>query len=152
MYETGDYVICRNGGVWRVEEHNGGQIHLMEHGSKAVKTISKDCDEIVRRIITKEELEEVIDRIGFIRTIQAPNDKIRNEFFREAMAKYEEVEWVKVIKTVYLRQQEKRISPVEMAYEEKARNFFYNEISVLLEIPFDAVEDYIVSSVSKETW
>ena len=68
------------------------------------------------------------------------------------MAKYEEVEWVKVIKTVYLRQQEKRISPVEMAYEEKARNFFYNEISVLLEIPFDAVEDYIVSAVSKETW
>jgi CarD family transcriptional regulator len=152
MYEVGDYVICRSGGIWCVEGADAGKIRLARYESEDMQELSADEIEIVRKIVSKEKILEVIDRVGFIRTIQAPNDKIRNEFYQEAMMKYDEIEWIKVIKTVYLRQKEKRVAATEQAYADKARAFLYGEISLLLEIPIGKVEDYISAAVSKDTW
>lgn len=45
--------------------------------SQAVET------EIVRPISSREELEELIDRMPFIQTIQVPNNKIRKDIERQ---------------------------------------------------------------------
>jgi CarD family transcriptional regulator len=152
MYEIGDYVICRSGGVWRVTSADGAASELTEHERGGVKAVTDGNEEIVRRIVSKEEILDLISRIGFIRTITAPNDKIRNDFYMEAMEKYDEVEWVKVIKSVYLRKEEKRISSAESSYSEKAKGFLYGEISVLLEMAMNEVESYITAAVSDDSW
>jgi CarD family transcriptional regulator len=152
MYASGDYVICRSGGVWLVAENDGSSLRLLEHGSGTVKTIPAGSDEIVRPIVSRAAIMEVIDRVAFIRAIQAPGNKSRQQFYDEAMAQYDEIEWVRVIKSVYLRQREKRLLPFEPGYSERAKAYLHGEISVLLQIPLAQVEGYIVSTVANETW
>ena len=50
---------------------------------------------------------EIIERIPYILTIQAPNSKMRKELYQMALREYDEIAWVKVIKSSYLRIQER---------------------------------------------
>jgi CarD family transcriptional regulator len=147
MYKVGDYVICRNGGVWRVAGIDADEIRLIEHESDAEKILSASSTEMIRKIASKETILDVIQRVPYIRTIQAPNNKVRISLYDEAMAKYDEIEWLKIIKTVYLRRQEKRLIPNELEYGEKAKGYLHGEISILLEMPVNEVEKYIKSAV-----
>lgn len=61
---------------------------------------------IIREVSTKEELSELMERMPYIQTIQAPNGKVRKELYELSMKKYDDVEWVKVIKSVYLRMED----------------------------------------------
>ncbi len=151
VFNPGDYVICAGGGVWHVTDIEGDEIRLIEHGNGAEKRVSAGTREIIRKIVSKKEILEAIDRIGFIPAIQAPNNKVRREFYDEAMAKYDEIEWIKVIKSVYLRKQAGHLMPSEATYGEKAEGFLHGEISVLLGIPINEVESYIDSAVS-DSW
>jgi CarD family transcriptional regulator len=152
MYEAGDYVICRSGGVWKILGFEGDSIRIAKHEHDVEKTISRANGEIIRKIASKEAIMETLDRIPFIRTIQAPNDKTRRELYAQAMAKYDEIEWVKVIKTAYLRQKERRFMPYETSFSEEAKQYLHGEISVTLGMPSDEAEGYIASSVSKDSW
>jgi CarD family transcriptional regulator len=152
MYEIGEYVICRSGGVWRVTEIDGDSIRLLEHESGIMKVLTAGSGEIVRKIVSKETMIEAVNRIAYVRTIQASNDKARKKLYDDAMAEYDEIEWIKVIKTIYLRQKAKRLTPSEIVYSEKAKGYLHGEISVLLEIPMDKVENHIASAVSNDSW
>jgi CarD family transcriptional regulator len=151
MYKTGDHVICKSGGVWKVLESSAEKMTLALHESGEEKKLRlPDDDEIVRDIANKEDILEAISRIPFIRTIQAPNDKIRRELYEEAMSKFNEAEWIKVIKSAYLRGESRRLAQYETEYAQKAKNFFHGEISVVMEIPVCEVEDYISSAISSD--
>jgi CarD family transcriptional regulator len=152
MYESGQYVLCRSGGVWRVDTVKTDEIHLTEHETGSVKIIPANGDEIVRGISSKEIILEIIERIGFIATIKAPRDKIRLQIYKDAMELYEEIEWVKIIKSVYLRREDHRLSSIEIEYAERAKRYLHGEISVLLAIPTDKVEAYIAAAVSADDW
>lgn len=152
MYEKGDYVICRSGGVWRVIACDGGMLSLQEHEHGATREMPAGSEEIVRKITTKEKIQEVIGRVAFIPTIQAPNDTMRNELYAASMAMYDEIEWVRVIKTVYLRQENKRIAEAEKRYGQLAEGYLHGEISVLLGMPLAQVESHIAAAVADDSW
>lgn len=152
MYKPGDCVICRSGGVWRVVASEGDALQLREHESGAIRQVPGDSEEIVRPIATREKILEVIDRVGFIPTLRASNDKTRGELYAACMAMYDEIEWVRVIKTVYLRQEAKCLGQAETDYGAQARNFLHGEISVLLEIPMAQVESRIAAAVADDSW
>lgn len=105
---------------------------------------------IIRQISTREELEEIIDRIPYTQTIQAPNSKVRREFYQTAMEKYEDLEWVKIIKSVYLRMEEKHYEEFESEYLEKAKAYLYGEISIQFQIPFEDVEKFLNDTIEKQ--
>ncbi|MDR3254498.1 MAG: CarD family transcriptional regulator [Synergistaceae bacterium] len=159
MYEIGDYVIHRKGGVWRVADiqrdapgaNPTGYLLSAHENSENTINVPVDSGEIVRKIIDKEALSEALERIPYIRTIQAPKDKLRKELYDEAMSKYDEIEWLRVIKSVYLRRGQKRLMPSEMAYLAEAQRYLHGEASVLLEISSDSVEAYIAGSVANVT-
>ena len=152
MYENGDYVICRSGGVWRVTETGGDKIRIERHESGAVNILPETDGEIVRKISSKETILDAIERIPFIRSLQAPNDKTRRKLYDQSMSKHDEIEWIKVIKTIYLRQNiMSNLKPSELSYGEKAKGYLHGEISVLLEMPLDEVESYIASTFSKNS-
>jgi CarD family transcriptional regulator len=150
MYETCDYVICRKGGVWRISGIENDHISLFEHEIGTVNVVTKDDNDIVRKISSIETVQEAIERIPFIRSIQAPNAKTRMKLYDEAMSKYDEVEWIKVIKTVYLRQKiMMTLKHSELSYIERAKGYFHGEVSVLMGMPMLEVENYIASIVSQ---
>ena len=94
----------------------------------------------------------MIDRVGFITVIQAPNEKVRKEFYQQAMDKYDELEWIRVIKTAYLHGQDQRLQPYEEAYAKQAANYFHGEAAYLLNLPFSSIEAYIGEKVTSDDW
>ncbi len=105
--------------------------------------------EYVREISTHGDLEELIERIPYITTISAPNKKARRMLYDMAMEKYEDIEWVRIIKSVYLRMQDHRYEDYEPEYMEKAQKYLYGEISACYGIGFDEVEHFVCESVNR---
>lgn len=107
-------------------------------------------DGIIREISTKEELEELIERMPYIQTIQAPNGKTRRELYQLALSEFDDLEWVRIIKSVYLRMEEKRYEDFEPEYLEKARKFLYGEIAVRFQISIEEVENFLTKKIEKQ--
>lgn len=121
--------------------------HVITENGIAEKTDA--IDEIIREVSTKEELSELMERMPYIQTIQAPNGKVRRELYELSMKKFDDVEWVKVIKSVYLRMEDRRYEDFESGYMEKAKQFLYGEIAVCFEIPFEEVEQFVNDTIKK---
>lgn len=107
-------------------------------------------DGYIREISSQTDLEELIERMPYIRTIQAATSKGRKELYQMAMDEYDDVEWVKVIKSAYLRVQENRYEEYELEYAKKAKDFLYQEIALRLDVPFEKVEEYLHDIIEKQ--
>lgn len=116
---------------------------------KGIKQKPDTEERIIRETSTKEELEELIERMPYIQTIQAPNGKVRKELYELAMKAYDDVEWVKVIKSVYLRMKDRRYEDFEPGYMEKAKQFLYGEIAVRFVLQFNDVEHFVNEAIKK---
>lgn len=141
-----DAVVHREHGIWVKNEL--GSFQCVSDGSIA----ELDREDIIRRTCTKDEMLDFIDRVGFITTIQAPNEKIRKEFYQQAMEKYNELEWIKVIKSAYLHGKDQRLQTYEEEYGKRASDYFHGEAAYLLDIPFAFVEAYITDKVTSDDW
>lgn len=141
-----DGVIHCDHGVW--VKNNQGSFQCISDGTLA----ELNSEDIVRKVCTKDEMMEMIDRVGFITTIQAPNEKVRKEFYQQAMNKYDELEWIRVIKSAYLHGRDRRLQPYEEEYAKRASEYFHGEAAYWLKIPFLEVEAYIGDKVTSEDW
>ena len=117
--------------------------------SKGITKKHEAIDGFVREISTREELEELIERMPYIQTIQAPNGKARKELYQLAMNEYDDVNWVKVIKSVYLRMADHRYDEFEPNYMERAKNFLYKEMAIRFNLPFGEVENFVNDTIKK---
>ena len=124
-----------------------GKSYVITESAVAEKTDAMEG--IIREVSTKEELFELMERMPYIQTIQAPNGKVRRELYELSMKKYDDVEWVKVIKSVYLRMEDRRYEDFEPGYMEKAKQFLYGEIAVRFEIPYEEVEQFVNDTTKK---
>lgn len=122
-----------------------GELYVITESAVAEKTDAMAG--IIREVSTKEELSELMERMPYIQTIQAPNGKVRRELYELSMKKYDDVEWVKVIKSVYLRMEDRRYEDFEPGYMEKAKQFLYGEIAVRFEIPYEEVEQFVNDTI-----
>lgn len=117
--------------------------------SNGITKKQEALDGFVREISTREELEELIERMPYIQTIQAPNSKARKELYQLAMNEYDDVNWVKVIKSVYLRMEDHRYDEFEPNYMERAKNFLYKEMAIRFNLPFGEVENFVNDTIKK---
>lgn len=124
-----------------------GKLYVITESAVAEKT--EAMEGIIREVSTKEELFELMERMPYIQTIQAPNGKVRKELYELSMKQYDDVEWVKVIKSVYLRMEDRRYEDFEPGYMEKAKQFLYGEIAVRFEIPYEEVEQFVNDTIKK---
>ena len=124
-----------------------GKSYVITESAVAEKTDAMEG--IIREVSTKEELFELMERMPYIQTIQAPNGKVRKELYELSMKQYDDVEWVKVIKSVYLRMEDRRYEDFEPGYMEKAKQFLYGEIAVRFEIPYEEVEQFVNDTIKK---
>ena len=108
-----------------------------------------DVKEYVRPISSKEELTDLIERMPYITTINAPNGKARRDLYDITMEKYEDVEWVRVIKSVYLRMKDHKYEDYEPEYLNKAKEFLYGEISKQFGMDIEDVEQFVCSEVKR---
>ena len=158
MFQVGEYIVCDHNGVCQVlavtempELKKDVLYYQLEpvysRGSRIFVPV--DSNKLVmRRVFTEEEVETLLKEIPSIETIWISNEKKREEQYREVARKYDCREWVKIIKTIYLRKRNrkmegKKITYIDEKYMKLAEENLYGEISIPLKISPDRVKRFI---------
>lgn len=167
MFEKGELIMCGGHGVCRVVDIVGNPIdrldrkrkyYLLEPVFEKSSTIYTPVDNekvIMRRIMNKEEAEELIERITGIDTVWIQEEKRREQMYKEAIRTYDCQSLVQIIKTLYLRKQNrlkegKKVLSSDEQYLRKAEELLYSEMSLALAIPKEQVEEYIIQAVDRQ--
>lgn len=167
MFEKDQLIMCGGHGVCRVVNVTGNPIDrldkvrkfyvlepVFEKGSTVYTPVDND-KVIMRRILNKEEAEELVGRITEIDTVWIQEEKGREQMYKEAIRTYDCQSLVQIIKTLYLRKQNrlkegKKVLSSDEQYLHKAEELLYSEMSLALSIPKDEVEAYIREAVHRQ--
>lgn len=108
----------------------------------------------MRRVLTREEATGLIDRIPEIEELWISSEKLRENKYKECMRSGDCREWIRIIKTLYLRNQErsaqgKKVTATDEKYLHMAEECLYSELEIPLEIPKNQVEQYIVERLGR---
>lgn len=149
MYKIKDYIIYQDG-IGQITHINQDIVSLLT--LPVYKEIKIHISQIIRPICSLETINEIIDRIAYTCTLQITSEKFREEVYQDAMNQYDELEWVKVIKSEYIRSQSKKVKDFEKSFAKQAKYYLYSEISILLNIEYNQVEQYITDKIHEEEW
>lgn len=160
MFEIGDYIVCGNNGICKVE--NIGTIDIPDVDpdrlyyilqpvmtKASVVYIPTDNEKIVmRKMITAKEAEALMEAIPEVELIDAVNDKQREECFKECLRQHDCGEWIRMIKTLYVRRKERlergqKVTATDARYLKLAEDNLYGELSLALGKEKEEVEDFL---------
>lgn len=164
MYSEGDYIIQRQNGLCRVEavttldfsETDKNRLYyklspLENHGTIVFVPVDKSSG-TSRHIMNEEEAKTLIDGMPSIEAFRIPGERLREQFYREAVLSIDCHDWVKLIKTLYLHRQErlkegKKITGIEDHYYKKAECRLYGELAFALNMDKEDMESYIINQI-----
>ncbi|MCM1186341.1 MAG: CarD family transcriptional regulator [Lachnoclostridium sp.] len=165
MFEKGEYVVCGSKGVCLVEDittldisgvDKERQYYILKPVYVAGSTVYLPVDatrESIRRILSREEAKELIHVIPEIPLITITNDKLLEQEYRGCIRSNNCKEWIKIIKTIYLRKQKRieagrKVTAVDAKYFRLAEDNLYGELAVSLGMPREEVESYITGEIA----
>lgn len=165
MYKKGEYVVVGNKGVCVIDnittlDMSGVDKEREYYILKPVYVpgstvyVPVDSTETMRRILTKEEVNDLIREIPQIPLIDIENDKLLEQEYKGCMKANSCEEWVRIIKTIYLRKQKRlelgrKVTAVDTKYYRIAEDNLYGELAVVLDIPKKEVESFITNEIDK---
>ena len=119
MFGIGDYVICGNKGVCEVENITTLNISgvdrereyyilkpLYMNGSTVYVPVDSP-KESMRKVLKREEAEELIRAIPEIPLLVITNDKLSEQTYKDCIRTNDCEDLVKIIKTIYTRKQKR---------------------------------------------
>ena len=162
MFKIGEHIVYGTNGVCRVmdvcsspiDQRDGRTYYVLKpvNGSSTSLIYTPvDNDRVsMRALLTAEEIYALLSRIPAIPGIPIPTEKARREAYRAAMSAGSLDSYVSVIKTVSGRRAElsaagRRLPEFEIEYDGAAKRHLYTELSVVLGLPFDEMEQYVAS-------
>ena len=166
MFERNEYVFHESGGICLIADIQIAPLDSMPrdrayyiakplHDPNSVIYIPVDSEQIfMRRLLNRAEAEELLERIPFVRAIEESNAKLLRAKYIEAMHTHEPLNWVRVIKTVYLRanmpsSRSFRLSETERSFAENAKRFLHAELALALDLAEQDMEQYITEHIQK---
>lgn len=164
MFETGDYVVYGHNGICQVMGVTTMDMPgiskerlyyiLCPEGQKEGKIFTPvDNDKMVlRKVMKQEDAEKLIAEIPSIEILEVMDEKHREEQYKECIKSCECRELIRIIKTIYLRKQErlsqgKKVTAVDERYLKMAEDNLYSELSILLGVPKNKMVEYISSKL-----
>lgn len=166
MFERGEYVVYGTSGVCKVEEITTMNMEgvskerlyyvltpLSQNGGK-IFTPTDNQKTLMRKILSKEEASQLIEEIPEIEELWIINERAREEMYKNCMRSCDCREWIKIIKTLYLRKRErtaqgKKVTATDEKYLRMAEEQLYLELSIPLEIPKEGMESYITAQIER---
>ena len=108
----------------------------------------------MRLVLSKQEAKELVEEIPSLETIWIPNEKEREDQYKEAVHSGDCRELVRMIKTIYLRQKAriedgKKVAAVDERYFQQAENLLYGELAYALEMDISRIGDYIAEKIGQ---
>lgn len=164
MFEKGELIVYGRNGVCLVEDITPMNMdgidserlyYVLRPLNSQGSTIFTPIDNKkvpMRKIITKKEALELIEHIPEIDVLTISNEKLCEEQYKAALQTCECAEMVRVLKTIYLKKQKriaagKKMTSTDEKYFHMAENCLYTELSVLIDIPKDKMEEYITAKL-----
>lgn len=168
MFEIGEYVVCGNKGVCAVEDITTLNIsgvdkeriyYILKPKYQAGSTVYVPVDtsrESMRRVLKREEAERLIAAIPGIPLLTITNEKLSEQTYRECLKTGSCEEWVRIIKTIYLRRKKRlqagrKVTAVDAKYFRMAEDSLYGELAVALGRNRDEMEEYIAGELEGKT-
>ncbi len=166
MFKKGEYVVSGNRGVCVVEDITTLDISGVDRERKyyilkpvyvagsTVYVPVDTADSTLRRVLSREEADRLIQGIPEIPLITISNDKLLEQEYRGCMRTNDCTEWIRIIKTIYLRKQKRleagrKVTAVDAKYYRLAEDNLYGELAVSLQMPRCEVESYIAREIEK---
>ncbi len=167
MFEKGEYVVYGSMGVCEIMDVTTMDLdgmpkdrlyyvlHPYYQKEGKIFTPVDGQKTVIRRILSKKEADVLIDDIPNIHEFWISNDKLREAKYKECIRSCQCREWIRIIKTLYLRKQErlangKKITAIDDRYFKQAEENLYSELSVSLDIPKEQMEKYITDKIEKQ--
>ncbi len=166
MYGKGDYIIYGSSGVCQVEDITTMNMEGIprdrlyyvlcpssQKGGRIFTPVDNPKTQM-RPVMTKEEAAGLISAIPKIKELWITNEKLREEKYKECMRSCDSRDWIRIIKTLYLRKQTrsaqgKKITATDEKYLRMAEDYLYSELEIPLGIPKNQMEAYIAEKLSQ---
>lgn len=114
-----------------------------------------DSDKVIMRpVMTKKEIMDLIDDIKNIDTILVQDEKKREETYKKAIRSCDARELVKIIKTIYLRKKDriaegKKITNSDEKYYRIAEDNLYGEVAIALSMTKEEAKEFVEKKVEE---
>ncbi len=146
------YIVYRNEVCQILKEENNLYFLIPVNDDSIKYQVPKDSI-LLRKLITKEEIDKLLLEIPEIKTIDNGDKKIE-QIYKELMNRRTHEDLIKIIKTTYLRNQlrvlnNKKISEIDDEYLKRAEKYLYEEIGVVLNLSFQETKAYIINKLKK---
>lgn len=167
MYQKGALIVYGSSGVCRVEDIGplkgaGGVREKREYYTlspvfgSGVIYIPADTGIFMRPVLTKQQVDELIDRIPALEEKECDLSNLRQltEHYHAAFESHQCEDLLRLIKALYQRgqntmKQGRRVGLTEMKYRKHAEELVHGEFSVALGIPYEEVPEYISARLSQ---
>lgn len=112
-----------------------------------------DCKKtVMRKLLSKDEARKLITEIPNISVIKSENDKAQEEKYKECFRTCECKDWVRVVKTLYVRMKKrekmgKKMTSTDEKYFRQAEDYLLEELGIVLEVPHDKIEKCIEEKI-----
>jgi len=159
MYSVGDYVVCGNKGVCRVEKisvldisgASGEEYYILKPVYTPGSTVYislETADEKLRPVLSKKEANKLVKQMPGIPDIVVENDKQLEGEYKNCIRSNDATELVRLLKTIYHRKEARfaagrKETALDAKYFRMAGDYLYGELAISLGIARDEVEKYI---------
>lgn len=164
MFKVGEYVVCGNKGVCKVEDITTLDIagvdkerkyYILKPIYQTGSTVYVPVDssrESMRQVMKTTDAKKLIDTIPDVPLLKIANDKLTEQTYKECLKSGSCEEWVRIIKTIWVRKQARlqagrKVTSVDAKYFHMAEESLYGELAVALNLSRDAVAEYIADVI-----
>ena len=165
MFNPGDYVVYGYSGVCKVEEITAKEVpgtkemrdyYALQPIQSAMSRVFTPVDgkHALRAVMTKEEAERFLNEIEGLEPLEIISDKHRENQYKDVMRTCDYREWVKLIKTLYIRKAErakkgKQATAIDNRYARSAEEYLFTELSIALSKDIEEVELFVTGILEK---
>lgn len=167
MFDVGEFVVYGTNGICLIKDITTLNLSGCDSERKyyVLESIRKkgnqsfvpvDSDKVqIRRVIAKAEAQELMDEIPMIDGIDTRDDKVRENTYKELVKLCECREWIRIIKTIYVRKQErvargKKMTATDERYLRLAQDNLYEELGFSLGLDKDKLETYFTDCLHRK--
>ena len=165
MFNKGDYIVHGSSGTCRVEEithidlpgSDKDRLYyclLPVYGGNSKVYTPVDSDKVpMRRILTKQEAEQLLSDIPKIETMEAPGEKFREDSYKEVMKKIDCRSCVSMMKMLFQKRKTRlaegrKFTAVDERYLKAAEDSLFTELAVVFEEDREEAQKRFIQSIS----
>ena len=166
MFKKGEYVIYGNAGVCQIIDISTLNMHgapkdklyyILEPVNQNSSRVFSPIDNkkvIIRKLMSKQDVETLISDIPNIKELLVEDEKLREQTYKDCIKSCQCRKLLSLMKTIYQRKEErlnqgKKLSATDEKYFKLAQDNLHTELAMTLQIPVNQMESYILDKINK---